>query len=191
MTKRGSRSRTRSGPGRPKFRLRRATLEDMPKLTSHRVEMWHAIGHHTTREVRAHAAPFRRWLRPRLRSGEVVAYVAIVGNQVVGSGSLWFMPQEPRPGIPRGDIPYIMSMYTRPENQRQGIASAIVLELVRVARSSGAARVTLHAADQGKPVYERLGFEPTAEMRLWLRRPPWAAPAARRPTKRARGESRR
>ncbi|MGA8274802.1 MAG: GNAT family N-acetyltransferase, partial [Thermoplasmata archaeon] len=170
---------------RPRFRLRRATLDDLSELTAHRVEMWRAIGHHTTRELRAHAAPYRRWLRPRLRSGEAVAYVATVGPEVVGSGTLWFMPQEPRPGIPRGDIPYIMSMYTRPENQRQGIASAIVLELVRKARDSGAARVTLHAADQGRAVYERLGFEPTAEMRLWLRRPAWARPAARRPTRRA------
>jgi GNAT superfamily N-acetyltransferase len=120
-----------------------------------------------------------------------VAYLATTGDEVAGSGSLWFMPQEPRPGIPRGVIPYIMSMYTRPEHQRQGIATAVVRALVREARKSGAARVTLHAADQGKPVYERLGFEPTAEMRLWLRRPAWARRGIARPTRRARGGSRR
>jgi GNAT superfamily N-acetyltransferase len=173
------------------FRLRRATLDDVRDLIAHRVEMWRAIGHHTSREVQTHAAPYRRWLRPRLRSGEVVAYLALVGDEVVGSGSLWFMPQEPRPGAAGREIPYLMSMYTRPENQRQGIASAIVLRLVTVARRSGAARVTLHAADQGRPVYERLGFEPTAEMRLWLRRPAWARPNARAVTTRVRAGSRR
>jgi len=152
--------------------------------------MWRSIGHHSAREIQNHGAPYRRWLRPRLRSGEVVAYVATVRDEIAGSGTLWFMPQEPRPGIPRGTIPYIMSMYTRPENERQGIASAIVRQLVRVARRTGAARVTLHAADQGRPVYERLGFEPTAEMRLWLRRPAWVGPPPRGLRGRGRGGSR-
>ncbi len=153
--------------------------------------MWHAIGHHTDGEVRRHAGPYRRWLRPRLRSGEVVAYVATIGPEVAGSGALWFMPQEPRPGMVRGEIPYILSMYTRPEDQRKGIASAIVRALVREARSTGAGRVSLHASDQGRRVYARLGFERTGEMRLWLRRPPWAGPVPRRSTGRARGGSRR
>jgi GNAT superfamily N-acetyltransferase len=153
--------------------------------------MWRAIGHHSERAIATHAGPYGRWLRPRLRDGEVVAWVAEVGNEPVGSGSVWFMPQEPRPGIPLGVIPYIMSMYTRPDHERQGIATAIVRRLVRVARNSGAARVTLHAADQGRPVYERLGFEPTAEMRLWLRRPAWAGPAPARVSRRGRGGSRR
>jgi len=82
----------------------------MGVLTVHRQEMWRSIGHHTDREIRTHAEPYRRWLRPRLRSGEAVAYVATVGEEVAGSGTLWFMPQEPRPGIPGGAIPYIMSM---------------------------------------------------------------------------------
>jgi len=172
------------------FRLRKAGLDDLADLTVHRQEMWRSIGHHTAAEIRTHGAPYRRWLRPRLASGEVVAFVAMAGPEVVGSGALWFMPQEPRPGIPKGRVPYIMSMYTRPEHQRRGIASAIVGELVRVARKSGAGRVTLHAADQGRPVYERLGFEPTAEMRLWLRRPSWAGPPPRRLTATGRAGSR-
>jgi GNAT superfamily N-acetyltransferase len=160
-------------------------------LTTHREQMWRAIGHHSWAQIRAHALPYRRWLRPRLRSGEVVAFVATVGREVVGSGALWWMPQEPKPEALGGSIPYVMSMYTRPENQRQGVASAIVLALVRVARSGGASRVVLHAADQGLPVYERLGFERTQEMRLWLRRPAWAGPPPRRATGRGRGGSRR
>jgi GNAT superfamily N-acetyltransferase len=183
------RTNRRNPPAR--FRLRRATLRDLDVLTDHRVEMWRSIGHNTPRELADHPVPYQNWLRPRLRSGEVVAVLATVGGEPAGSGALWFMPQEPRPGLPTRDIPYIMSMYTRPANQRQGIATAIVRELVRVARRSGAARVTLHAADQGRRVYERLGFEPTAEMRLWIRRPAWAGPPPPNLTKRARGGPRR
>jgi len=36
-------------------------------------------------------------------------------------------------------------------------------------RAQGFAGVTLHASDQGRPLYESLSFEPTTEMRLKLR----------------------
>lgn len=179
MGGRGKTPRSTEGTRRA-FRLRRAQLEDLPVLVRHRVEMFRAIGHHTPDHLRSHAAPYARWLRPRLRSGGIVAFLATVDGRPVGSGAIWFMPQQPRPGLSRAVTPYILSMYTDPDHQRQGIASAIVKELVRVARKSGAQRVTLHAADQGRPVYERLGFEPANEMRLWLRRPSWVE-SPRRP----------
>jgi GNAT superfamily N-acetyltransferase len=166
---------------RRRFRLRRARQDDLPDLIRHRVEMFRAIGHHTPAQLRSHAGPYGRWLFPRMGSGEVVAFVASVDGHAVGSGALWLMPHQPRPGLRPAMTPYIMSMFTEPEYQRQGIASAIVGELVRVARRTGAQRVTLHAAEQGRPVYARLGFEPGNEMRLWLKRPEWV-PATRRTT---------
>jgi hypothetical protein len=36
-------------------------------------------------------------------------------------------------------------------------------------RGEGFAAVYLHASNDGKPLYEALGFEPTTEMRLKLR----------------------
>jgi GNAT superfamily N-acetyltransferase len=175
----------------PEFRLRRATLTDVPLLVGHRVEMFRAIGHHTPAQLRAHATPYARWLRPRLRRRELVAVVALAAGRPVGSGAVWFMPHPPRPGARAAVTPYILSMYTDPAFQRRGIGSAIVQSLVEVARSSGAQRVTLHAADQGRPVYERLGFEPGNEMRLWLRRPAWVGPAPRPVRDRAPAGSRR
>ncbi|MCI4342937.1 MAG: GNAT family N-acetyltransferase [Thermoplasmata archaeon] len=190
MAGRGKTRLSTVGPRR-RYRLRRALLEDLPVLLHHRVEMFRAIGHHTPDQLRSHAAPYGRWLRPRLRSGTIVAFVATEDGRPVGSGAIWFMPQQPRPGLSRAVTPYILSMYTDPDHQRQGIASAIVKELVRVARTSGAQRVTLHAADQGRPVYERLGFEPANEMRLWLRRPSWVEPTRRTATTRGPAGSRR
>jgi hypothetical protein len=36
-------------------------------------------------------------------------------------------------------------------------------------KQEGYAAVYLHASDNGKPLYESLGFEPTTEMRLKLK----------------------
>jgi len=184
---------TRAPAVRPRrrFRVRRARPVDLPVLVRHRVGMWREIGHHSPEQLRSHAAPYSRWLSSRLRSGEIVAFLATTLGDPVGSGAIWFMPQQPRPGVRRAVTPYILSMYTDPAHQREGIASAIVTELVRVARRSGAQRVTLHASEQGRSVYARFGFVPSNEMRFWLRRPAWV-PAPRAPaSSRAPAGSRR
>jgi GNAT superfamily N-acetyltransferase len=154
-------------------RFRPATLDDLPTLVEHRVAMWAGIGHHTPAQLRAHGPEYARWLRPRLRTGEVVAWIALSHGAPVASGALWWRPDQPRPGLARA-IPYILSMYTAPEARRRGLAGAIVRRLVRTARRAGVDRVILHASVEGRPVYERIGFEPTNELRLWLRRPAWA-----------------
>ncbi len=164
-----------------RFRLRPATPKDRAVLVDHRVGMWRDIRHHTPAQLRAHGPDYAHWLSPRLRSGEVEAILAVQEGRVVGSGALWWRPDQPRPGQPSA-VPYILSMYTEPTARGRGVASAIVRALLRAARARRADRVTLHASDQGRPVYARLGFEPTSEMRLWLRPPAWVRRSARRPS---------
>ena len=131
--------------------------------------MFDEIGGRTQRELSEHTPIYRRWIRPRLRSGELVAYVAESGaGAVLGSGAVWFAPAQPRPGMPQARAPYILSMFTEPHARGRGIAARIVRELLRLARSMDYPRVTLHASPQGRPVYRRLGFTRTWEMRRWL-----------------------
>ncbi len=104
-----------------------------------------------------------------LRRASFVAIVAEgADHRPAASGCLWFQPSQPRVLMPQLETPYILSMYTAPGDRRRGLASQIVRRLIGEARRRGYPRVTLHASSQGKPVYERLGFEPTSEMRLWL-----------------------
>lgn len=133
--------------------------------------MWAAIGHRTEKEITEHDRRYRAWMRPRLRSGEVVGLVAETADgTVVGSGVVWFRPDQPRPQIRVLVTPYIQSMYTDPTWRSRGIAARIVRGLMAVCREKGYASVVLHASEQGRSVYARLGFERTWEMRYWLDR---------------------
>jgi GNAT superfamily N-acetyltransferase len=127
----------------------------------------------------------------RMKEGEFMAIVAESNGAVAGSGALWWMEDHPRPAVSDTRVPYILSMYTEHEFRGQGVATRIVLALLGEARRQGASRVTLHASSQGKPVYERLRFETTNEMRLWLRRPPGvrATPGTDPAVFRARGRA--
>ncbi|MGP8076307.1 MAG: GNAT family N-acetyltransferase [Thermoplasmata archaeon] len=148
---------------------RRTTVADVPLLADHRHRMWTEIGNRTEAEITEHDARYRRWTRPRLRSEELVGFVAeSPKGTVVGSGIVWFRSDQPRPKIPTLTIPYILSMYTEVDWRGRGIASGIVRRLVAECRTRGYPSVVLHASEQGRSVYRRLGFERTWEMRYWI-----------------------
>jgi GNAT superfamily N-acetyltransferase len=131
--------------------------------------MWSAIGNRTEAAITEHDGRYRTWLRPRLRSEEVVGFIAEAPDgSAAGSGLIWFRPDQPRPQIRTLISPYILSMYTAPEWRGKGIASRIVRELVADCRKQGYPTVVLHASEHGRSVYARLGFERTWEMRYWI-----------------------
>jgi GNAT superfamily N-acetyltransferase len=137
----------------------------------HRHRMWAEIGGRTPRQLAVHDGVYRRWILPRLRSGEVtVILMEEPGRRVIASGGIWFRPEQPRPGAPRSSVPYLFSMYTEPEFRRRGLAQRIVREAVRICRARGYRRVVLHAAPHGRPLYQGLGFQRAWEMRLDFRR---------------------
>ena len=143
----------------------------MALLVRHRIAMFADIHPQPTRLLEAHGRVYRRWARGRLTSGEMVGFIAETPDGTpVASGCLWFQPSQPRVLMPATSSPYILSMYTSPAHRGRGLATSIVRRLLAVARRHRCARVTLHASDAGRRVYERLGFEPTREMRLWLDR---------------------
>ncbi|MGB6500698.1 MAG: GNAT family N-acetyltransferase [Thermoplasmata archaeon] len=155
------------------LRLRRATSADVELLVRHRRLMWLAIGG----RFRARLAPadpaYRHWVRRELAARHFLAFVVeTTDGRPAGSGAIWLRPAQPRPGRRfRARMPYILSMYTELEFRGRGVASRIVREQIAWAKAQGYPRLTLHASEQGRPVYAGLGFQPTNEMRLDLPAP--------------------
>ena len=176
------------------IRIRRATLHDLDVLVHQRREMWREIGDHTDAELDEADHVYRRWARQRLRSGTLVGWVAETRDRrVVAGGCVWLQEIQPRPGRTDRVQPYLLSMYTEPGARGRGLASHIVREALRWAKARGHARMTLHAADLGRGVYERLGFTRTWEMRYRLAggRAPSRARAKPRAPRRSSEASRR
>lgn len=63
---------------------------------------------------------------------------------------------------------YIWGVYVEPSHRGQGIAKTLTLQACNYLKSLGCTRAILHASPSGKPVYDRLGFSPSNEMRLEL-----------------------
>lgn len=153
------------------MKIRRATLRDLETLIAHRRGMWFDMGYKNKAELKAADKVYRRWAKPRLKSGELIGFIVETDGQVAGSGCLWLQPVQPRPGRPgfKGGVrPYLLSMYTEPAARGQGVATKIITESIRWAKARGFPRMTLHASDMGRSIYEKLGFKQTWEMKLEL-----------------------
>jgi GNAT superfamily N-acetyltransferase len=85
---------------------------------------------------------------------------------VVGGGGLLIAAWPGFPGERQSRRAWILNMYTEPAYRRQGIARRLVETMIEWCRAEGFRAVGLHASQQGRPLYESLGFRPTNEMRL-------------------------
>lgn len=156
----------------PRARLRRATLDDLDLLVRHRRGMWEEILEATPEEMAAADRAYRRWVRPKLKSGNVVGFVVETdGDEPVASGCIWLMPSQPRPTWKGTVAPYLMSMYTEKPHRGRGYATRITREAMRWAKGRGYTVLLLHASKHGRPIYARLGFAEGNEMRFRLRPP--------------------
>lgn len=57
---------------------------------------------------------------------------------------------------------------TRPDRQREGLATQLSTHLLDWARDRGCATVALDGNDSGRPVYERIGFQPVGDTLLLI-----------------------
>lgn len=126
---------------RTPFRVRPATPHDAPVLAKHRVVMFRDMGRIADEATAADLRSVQ--LRPMLPR-----------------------PGRNGPGILSGPEAYVLNVFVERDWRRREVAALLMEYVVGYARERRIRVVTLHASDDGRPLYERLGFVPTNEMRL-------------------------
>lgn len=165
-------------------RLRRATPDDLDLLVRHRRAMFVEMAEgHAEASLDAADPVYRAWAARRLRTGRLVGFVVEERGEAVASGCVWVKRIHPRPGLTTRDEPYLLSMYTEPAHRGKGHAERIARAAIAWSLAGGYPRITLHASEMGRPLYERLGFERRWEMRLDLS--PSSRPTSPASTRRA------
>ncbi len=149
--------------------IRAATLEDAETLVAHRRAMFFDIGYRDAQALDGMAARFREWARPKMESGEYRAWLAVASDGSVAAGAaVWLMDWPPMPfavGSPRGNI---LNVYTSPAHRRRGLARRLMRVILDWSRANRVEIVILHTSDEGRALYESLGFKRTREMRIEL-----------------------
>jgi GNAT superfamily N-acetyltransferase len=165
----------------PAFEIRRATAKDIELLTKHRHMMFEEMAIPTADELSLHDESYRLWAREKMKRRLLHGYIVETSDgKPAASGCVWLREMQPSPGHPHGMVPYVLSMFTRPEFRRKGLASMIIEEAMEWGRKHGYYKMVLHASLTGRKVYSQLGWKRTWEMEFRYDAPAEPAPRVRR-----------
>ena len=150
--------------------LREAGADDVPMLARNRLrmfeDMWVLRGQSVdpddarrieTQSVEIFAAQLGR---------EQFGWVVEHDGAVVASAMVHLQPWLPVPDLPDGRRPYYHSVYTDHAHRGRGHAERMTRAALDWTRARGYPMLVLHASEQGRPIYERLGFEQRNEWAL-------------------------
>ncbi len=144
------------------FTTRRATLEDVEVLVQLRLQLFRETGDVTEDSPWPEVAETARtYFQENLPTEHFLAWVAEANGQIIGTSGLIFF--EKPPTVKRQREAYIMNMYTIPEWQRRGVASALLQEIISYVRTTSARRIWLRTTEPGRQLYEKHGFVPTRD----------------------------
>jgi GNAT superfamily N-acetyltransferase len=146
--------------------LRPITLEDAEIITRQRQRMFVDDGVPDDDRMCALVNSFLPWVKARIQVGTYSGWFALHGDKIVaGVGMLMLdWPSHPLHIEPlRG---YVLNVYTEPAYRGRGLAKQLMKRLMEEAKERKISVLTLHASKMGRPIYEKLGFYQTSEMRL-------------------------
>jgi GNAT superfamily N-acetyltransferase len=73
----------------------------------------------------------------------------------------------PREGaVAKGKHAIVLNVFTEPEWRRRGLAKLLMEEILRWAGAERLDQLVLHASDEARRLYEKMGFVATSEMRF-------------------------
>jgi ribosomal protein S18 acetylase RimI-like enzyme len=152
-----------------RWAIRRATLDDVPDLVHLRRTMFESMGYDDPAQLAAADEAANAYLSRALSEGTFYGWLAFADTgEAVGSGGAVIDRHPPGPSNLSGQSGYIMNISTDPRYRRQGIARRMMQTILRWLVEQGIDQVTLHATDEGRALYEQLGFVEGNEMVLHL-----------------------
>lgn len=158
------------------FLVRRATAGDGAIVARHRARMFHDMGEISDEALDDFLAASQGWTERGLTSGEYVGWLALPKGEpelIVGGAGVQLRKVPPHPCRPpragkfaKGRHAIVLNVFTEPEWRKRGVARLLMEEVLRWARDEKLDRLVLHASDQARSLYERMGFVATNEMRF-------------------------
>ncbi|WP_374073481.1 GNAT family N-acetyltransferase [Bdellovibrio bacteriovorus] len=141
--------------------IRLAKPEDIEQLAKLRVLMQQEVNNIPDSQItNDYLNSVKSYFRESLSDKSYISSVAVVDGRIVAAAGLVFY-QKP-PSLPSGSglVGYLTNVYTLPEYRKRGLGSRMIDLLIKEAKSMKAVKIHLGATEDGKDIYEKLGFKP-------------------------------
>ncbi len=147
--------------------IKRASKEDAEKVIANRKAFITEVMNREASDEFMKATT--EYFHNNINSETVLCYIATHENQIVASVVTTLAHVIPKTYNISGKIGYVYNVYTLPNYRRQGLATKLLQEVISEVRKLGVGELYLNATEDGRPVYEKLGFKLLEnEMRLML-----------------------
>lgn len=151
------------------IKIREGTVADIATIARHRCRMCEDMNYTDTIALSTMVAATAEYLKTAIPEGSFRSWLACDNDKVVAGGAVVIVPWPAHAYDLECRRATILNVYTDPEYRRRGIARQIMETMIAWCKQEGFARVTLHASEHGRHLYESLGFVQNNEMRLTLR----------------------
>lgn len=155
------------------FQIRRATPHDADIIAWHRARMFQDMGNVSGDAFQILRVKARTRLEQWIHNGNYIGWLATPANKpemIVAGAGVQLQPILPRPvgvsTIGEGRQGTIVNVFTEPQWRRRGIAGLLIQEIIIWSKNEQLDRLILHASDEGRSIYEKLGFVSSNEMRF-------------------------
>jgi GNAT superfamily N-acetyltransferase len=155
------------------FQIRRATAQDADIIAWHRARMFQDMGDVSGDAFEILRIKARPQLEQWIDSGDYIGWIATPADSpktIVGGAGVQLQPILPRPldvsTIGEGRQGTIVNVFTEPQWRRRGIACLLIREIIIWSKNEQLDRLILHASDEGRSIYKKLGFVTSNEMRF-------------------------
>ena len=98
-----------------------------------------------------------------LRTADQTTLLMLDGDTPVACATLCYKRTIPTPGHPTGKRAHLMNVYTAPAFRRRGLAKRLLTLLQREAEKRGVTEITLDATDEGRKLYQSMGYAASDE----------------------------
>lgn len=140
---------------------RLATSHDIDQLVKLRVLMQKEVHVVTDRDIDPdYLSSVKKYFERTIHSGNYHSAVAEIDNKLIAATGLVVYEKPPSLKGRSGRVGYITNVYTLPEFRKQGIAAKLMELTANQARKDGVDKLHLWSTEDGKGVYERVGFTP-------------------------------
>lgn len=141
--------------------IREGTAADLDQLTRIRLEFLAERTGTPHEDVVAQLTdPTRAYFAGRFAADRLWCWFAEDAEGCAGAVAFVVNDIPPRPGELRTSEAHVLNMYVVPTQRRAGIGRRLMEAGIAASAALGVRLVVLHATDDGRPLYERLGFRP-------------------------------
>ncbi|HEX9062176.1 MAG TPA: GNAT family N-acetyltransferase [Clostridia bacterium] len=140
------------------YSLRKCSHDDMEAIIKLRVEfLKEARLVKNKKDVNELKNEIRDFVTEHLNK-DLHFWFAEVENEAVAAGAVSIWDKLPVKAGSNYKVAYFSNMYTCPEYRKMGIASSLMKHIFGFLKEEGVQKAMLHALEDGKGVYKKLGF---------------------------------